>query len=77
VPLVVVIVAVPAKLGEDIVPLPENVAEFVVIVYVPADSAWPLRVRPSVVSVIEELPVTVAAKLLQSLLTPRNDSAGP
>ena len=44
-PSVAVIEAVPAKLGEDIVPLPESVAELVVIVYVPAGRAWPLSMR--------------------------------
>ena len=53
--------AEPEKLGEDVVPLPESVAELVVIVYVPAGRAWPLRVRARrSVSVIETLPVTVA-----------------
>jgi hypothetical protein len=44
------------------VPLPERVAEVVVIVYVPAGRAVPLRVRtpPGMVRVIETLPVTVA-----------------
>ena len=52
----------PAKLGDELVPLPDSVAEVVVIVYVPAGRVWPLSVkRPSVtVSVIETLPVTVA-----------------
>ena len=62
VPFVAVIEAVPAKFGADIVPLPESAAEFVVIVYVPAGRAWPLRVRApaGTVNVIETLPVTVA-----------------
>ena len=42
-PLVAVMETDPAKLGDDVVPLPESVAELVVIVYVPAGRAWPLR----------------------------------
>ena len=76
-PLVAVIEAEPEKFGDDVVPLPESVAEFVVIVYVPAGSAWPLSVRARRdVSVIETLPVTVA-EYFQSPLTPRLVSAGP
>ncbi len=61
-PFVAVIEADPAKLGDEVVPLPESVAELVVIVYVPAGRAWPLSVRApaGTVSVIETLPVTVA-----------------
>ena len=44
-PSVAVIEADPAKLGDEVVPLPESVAELVVIVYVPAGRAWPLSVR--------------------------------
>ncbi len=51
-----------AKLGEVVRPLPERVAELVVMVYVPAGSAWPLSVSSpaETVNVIETLPVTVA-----------------
>ena len=61
-PPVAVMEADPAKFGEEVVPLPESVAELVVIVYVPAGRAWPLSVRTpaGTVSVIETLPVTVA-----------------
>ena len=48
VPLVAVMEAEPEKFGDVLCPLPVSVAELVVIVYVPAGSAWPLRVRPSV-----------------------------
>ena len=44
-PLVAVIETDPAKLGDEVSPLPESVAELVVIVYVPAGRARPLRVR--------------------------------
>ena len=51
---------VPEKFGDEDCPLPVRVAELVVIVYVPAGSVWPLSVRPSVVSVMETFPATVA-----------------
>ena len=38
-PFVAVIETDPAKFGDDVVPLPESVAELVVIVYVPAGRA--------------------------------------
>ena len=62
VPLVTVMVAEPEKFGEVVLPLPERVAESVVIVYVPAGSGWPLSVSapPGTVRVMETLPVTVA-----------------
>ena len=60
VPLVAVIDAEPEKFGDVVCPLPDRVAEDVVIVYVPAGSVWPLSIRLSVVSVIEPLPITVA-----------------
>ena len=61
-PPAAVIEADPAKFGEAVVPLPEKVAELVVIVYVPAGRAWPLSVMApaGTVNVIETFPVTVA-----------------
>ena len=61
-PFVAVISAWLEKVGDEVVPLPERVAEFVVIVYVPAGRAWPLSVRApaDTVNVIETSPVTVA-----------------
>ena len=77
VPLVAVMEAEPEKFGEVLVPLPDRVAEVVVIVYVPAGSVWPLSVRPPPVRVIETLPMAVAEYSVQSPLTPRLVSAEP
>ena len=60
VPPVALIETDPAKLGDEVAPLPLSVADEVVIVYVPAGRGCPLSVRLSVASVIETLPVTVA-----------------
>lgn len=59
-PPVAVTEADPAKFGAEVVPLPERVAELVVIMYVPASSVWPSSVSPSVVNVIETDQLTVA-----------------
>ena len=62
VPAVAEIEAPPEKLGDEVVPLPDKVAEFVIMVYVPAGRALPKSIRAPVgtVSVIETFPVTVA-----------------
>jgi hypothetical protein len=77
VPPLAVIDAEPEKFGDVLGPLPASVAEDVVIVNVPAGSGCPLSMRPSVVSVIAALPVTVAEYVVQLPLTPRDGSAGP
>jgi hypothetical protein len=62
-PFVAVIDALPAKFGDEIVPLPESIAELVVIVYAPAGSDVPLSISPSVEIASVKLPAAIAVKL--------------
>ena len=61
-PLVEVMDAEPAKFGDNVGPLPDSLAEEVVMVYVPTGRRCPLSVSASAgtVRAIETLPVTFA-----------------